>query len=85
MELDSKGRRLISIVRIIEYHGTDEWIESVMKASRLPWQGKITMSREGRPFPEGCEIKSGLVVWEIVSETGEEKEAITIPPPTTVQ
>jgi hypothetical protein len=80
-EFDSKGRRLISIVRVIEYHGTDEWIQATMAASRIPWQGVV--KGQGK-LPEGCEIKSGLVVWNIEEAVAEEpRPVIPIPPGST--
>jgi len=30
-EFNSKGERLISIVRVLEYHGTDSWIKLLCK------------------------------------------------------
>jgi hypothetical protein len=81
-EFDSKGNRLISMVRVLEYHGTDKWIEATMQASRIPPQG-VFKGADGHPLPEGCEIKSGLVVWNI--EEGEDIEVrplIPIPPGT---
>ena len=79
-EFDSKGRRLISIVRVLEYHGTDEWIQATMAASRVPWQGVV----KGNKLPEGCEIKSGLVVWNIEEAVAEEPtRPIPIPPGST--
>lgn len=80
-ERDSLGRPLISLVRVIEYHGTAEWIEGVCRASRIPIQG-VVRQKDNRPFPEGCEIKSGVVSWNIVDESGVEREVIPIPPPT---
>jgi hypothetical protein len=79
-EVDSKGRRLISIVRVLEYHGTDEWIQATMQASRIPWQGVVKDK-----LPEGCEIKSGLVVWNIEEAVAEEptRPVIPIPPGST--
>ena len=89
-EINSKGERLISVVRVIEYHGTDSWISKVMAASRVPWQGLFSpvdpKTGQPLPLPEGCEIKSGLVVWNIESEVGEERApVIPIPPGSTVQ
>lgn len=90
-EFNSKGQRLISIVRVIEYHGTDEWISKVMQASRLPWQGefKPTDPKTGNPtpLPEGHSIKSGMVVWDVMREVYEDTEppVIPIPPGSSVQ
>ena len=80
MEFDSKGRRLISIVRVLELHGTDDWIRATMESSRIPWQGEY----KGK-LPEGCSIKSGLVVWNIEEPIAEEppKKLIPIPPGST--
>lgn len=95
-EFNSKGERLISIVRVLEYHGTDEWLHKVMAASRVPWQGefKPVDPKTGRPvpLPEGTSIKSGLVNWDIVKEPYEpdsgsidEPPIIPIPPGSAVQ
>lgn len=92
-EFNSKGQRLISIVRVIEYHGTDEWISKVMAASRVPWQGEFKpvnpANGQPMPLPEGSSIKSGLVNWDIVKEIYEETEpeapVIPIPPGSAVQ
>ena len=75
-DFDSKGRRLISIVRVLEYHGTDDWIRATMEGSRIPWQGQ----HPGK-LPEGCTIKSGLVVWNIEPEVSEEQPRPVIPIP----
>lgn len=80
MEVDSKGNRLISIVRVIELHGTDAWIRATMEASRVPWQGEY----KGK-LPEGCSIKSGLVVWNIEEPVEQEpvRQVIPLPPGST--
>lgn len=81
-EVDEKGRPIISVVRVIEYHGTPEWITKVMEASRLPMQGRF-VGTATVPLPKGHFINSGLVNWEIIDETGEvreEKPPIPIPP-----
>jgi hypothetical protein len=85
-EFDSKRNRLISVVRVLELHGTEAWITATLKASRIPPQGEVHQV-EGRPLPEGCSIKSGLVVWMIEEEPGQEsRPMIPIPPgSTTVQ
>lgn len=78
-ETNSKGQRLISVVRVIEYHGTDEWIQATLSAGRVPIQGNF----QGK-LPEGCSIKSGAVVWapdEGVDEVP--KAVIPIPPGST--
>lgn len=90
-EFNAKGQRLISIVRVIEYHGTDEWIMKVMAASRVPWQGEFKpvdpRTNQPMPLPPDCSIKSGLVNWDIVKEAFEETETppIPIPPGSSVQ
>lgn len=83
-ETNSKGERLISVVRVLEYHGPQKWIEATLKASRIAPQGETVMV-EGRALPEGCSIKSGLVVW-MVDEGPPVEEArplIPIPPGST--
>lgn len=85
-ERDSKGRPLITVVRIIEYHGTQEWIEGTVRASRVPMQGEFTTSFEGKPLPEGCFIRSGMVNWVDPDAAGgqaggqSEQTVIPIPP-----
>lgn len=80
MEKDSKGRPLFSVVRVLEYHGTAEWIEATFSASRVPTQG---IHRD--KLPEGCSIKSGLVNWDIVPPEanlrGEDEQTIIPVPP----
>lgn len=82
-EFDSKGRPIISVVRVIEYHGTPEWIQKTMASSRLPMQGRFVGTAE-HPLPEDHFINSGFVVWDVVDEGGEvkrdEKPPIPIPP-----
>jgi hypothetical protein len=80
METNKKGERLISVVRVIEYHGTEEWISKTLEASRIPIQGKHIFSEE-----HGCSIKSGLVDWSIATPTSNnsnetEHKVIPIPP-----
>ena len=75
-EFDSKGRRLVSVVRVLEYHGTDEWIAATAQSSRIPWQGQ-----HGGKLPEGCSIKSGVVVWNIEEPVAEEPSRAVIPIP----
>jgi len=89
-EFDKAGRRIISVVRVLEYRGTDSWVQKVMAASRLPMQGKFLGTKE-TPLPEDHFINSGLVVWEeFVEEPGGQepvsRRPIPIPPPSgTVQ
>lgn len=84
-EFTKDGKRLISVVRVIEYHGTDDWINAVFEASRIPMQGEF----KGK-VPEGCSIKSGLVNWSILTEDGTEANnpkhtLIPIPPGSAIQ
>lgn len=80
-EFDKLGRRIVSVVRIIEYHGTDEWVKRTMEASRIPMQGRYVGDDPKHPWPEDHFINSGLVVWDIVSEEdGGIKTPIPIPP-----
>ncbi len=85
-EFDSKGNRLISVVRVLEMHGTQSWITKTLEASRVPPQGEFK-GIDGHPLPEGCSIKSGLVVWMIEEEPGVERRPIIPIPPgsTTIQ
>lgn len=83
-ETNSKGERLISVVRVLEYHGPQRWIEATLRASRIAPQGE-TVAVGNKPLPEGCSIKSGLVVW-MIDEVVEEPPArplIPIPPGST--
>jgi hypothetical protein len=72
---------LVTVVRVIEYNGTKEWIEGVINASRIPLTGKVTISpQDGKtPFPPGCFIRSGMVEWGAV-EQPEARPVIPIPP-----
>lgn len=80
-DTDSKGNRLLSVVRVIEYHGTEAWVKATLAASRIPPQGEYKDR-----LPEGCSIKSGLVVWMIEEEVPAERPVIPIPPgSTTIQ
>lgn len=85
-EFDSEGRPIISVIRVIEYHGTEEWVKAVIAASRIPWMGKITSSppnSQGKvmPFPEKCFILSGQVNWsETLPEEEERRPLIPVPP-----
>ena len=78
-EFNSKGQRLISVVRVIEYHGTDQWLQDTLSAGRVPVQGSF----QGK-LPEGCSIKSGAVVWNTEEPVAEEgRPVIPIPPGST--
>jgi len=46
-----------TIVRILEYRGTQEWLEKTMAASRMPIQG-IWQQKDG------SYIKGGVIVWQ---------------------
>lgn len=82
-EFDSRGKPLISVVRILEYHGSQEWIIKVLQASRLPMQGEFK-GHDGKGLPEGCSIKSGLVVWMVEEEVqAPQRPLIPIPPGST--
>ena len=83
-ETDSKGRPLVSVVRVIEYHGPREWIQATLESSRIAILGRSTQAlRDGKPFPEGCYINSGQVLWEDMSEEPEKRSMIPIPPGST--
>ena len=79
-ERNSKGEPIVSVVRVIEYHGTRGWIQATLEASRIAILGRSTQAmRDGKPFPEGCYINSGQVLWDEVSEQPE-RAVIPIPP-----
>jgi hypothetical protein len=46
-----------TITRIIEMHGSQEWLEAVLANSRIPIQGV-------RQFQKGMYIKSGIVIYQ---------------------
>lgn len=46
-----------TIIRIIEYHGSPEWLEKTLAASRIPIQG-------AKQFKDGSFIRGGVVVWQ---------------------
>lgn len=82
-EFDSKGRPLISVIRVLEYHGPAEWVQAVLGSSRLPLMGKVTSSPpnakgEVFAFPEKCFILSGQVNWS--EREGDEGREDTVPP-----
>jgi hypothetical protein len=74
--------KLVTVVRIIEYNGTKEWIEATANASRVPFTGEVRLSPEnGKPLPEGCFIRSGVVEWGVKDSIGEQpRQVIPIPP-----
>lgn len=82
-EFNKAGQRIISVVRVLEYRGTEEWVTRVFQASRVPLQGEFK-GLEGKRLPEGCEIRSGLVVWNI-DEVEQEpvRQVIPLPPGST--
>jgi hypothetical protein len=73
-KVNSKGVPLVSVVRVLEYHGTEEWIRRTMEASRIPIQGL-------KDIGDGCSIRSGVIQWEEDNETRPaERQPIVIPP-----
>jgi hypothetical protein len=80
-----KGK-IISVIRVIEYRGTQEWVSMVLNASRAPVQG-IFRGFPGQPaFPPNHEIVSGLVNFSDASAiedqtSPEPSPPIPIPPP----
>lgn len=81
-EFNSKGEPIFTVVRVIEYHGTEKWIRAVMEASRVPFQGEFEPKDDKGnliPLPEKTYIKSGQVQWlpEDVEDVG---KVIPIPP-----
>jgi len=73
-KVNSKGEPLVSVVRVLEYHGTRQWIERTMEASRIPVQGL-------KEIGDGCSIRSGVVQWEVEAEqVPESRPVIPIPP-----
>lgn len=77
-KFNSKGDRLISVVRVLEYHGTEAWIRKTMEASRIPIQGL-------KDIGDGCSIRSGLVQWEMEDVLPAERGSGIVIPPGTVQ
>lgn len=80
----AEPNKLVTVVRIIEYNGTKEWIEATANASRVPFTGEIHNSPEnGKPLPDGCFIRSGVVEWGVkdIADRPEDK-VIPIPPGT---
>lgn len=83
-EFNSKGEQLISVVRVLEYHGTVEWVTKVVQASRLPMQGEFRGHDPAKPLAEGCFIRSGLVYWDIDNqEPAPSRPVIPLPPGST--
>jgi hypothetical protein len=81
-EFTKDGRPLISVVRVIEYHGPKEWVQATLESSRIAILGKSTQAlRDGKPFPEGCYINSGQVLWDDLAE--DTRAVIPIPPGST--
>lgn len=81
-EFNSKGEPLFTVVRILEYHGTEKWLRAVMEASRVPFQGEFQAKDDkGQPIqlPEGTYIKSGQVQW-LPEEEDVNRGVIPIPP-----
>ena len=82
-EFDSKGQRLISVVRVLEYHGPEKWVMKVVEASRLPMYGDFKGHDPAKPLPEGCFIRSGIVKWMEDEVSEEVRPVIPIPPGST--
>jgi len=79
-------KRTVTVVRVLEYHGTEEWLKSTFDGSRIPMKGKFDPS--GGKGDGSCYIRSGLVEWTWLDEAGNpvtEESPIAIPPGTTVQ
>jgi hypothetical protein len=73
-KVNSKGEPLVSVVRVLEYHGTEQWIRRTMEASRIPIQGL-------KDIGDGCSIRSGVIQWEEEVETRPaSRQPIPIPP-----
>jgi len=73
-KVNSKGEALVSVVRVLEYHGTETWIRRTMEASRIPIQGL-------KDIGDGCSIRSGVIQWEEENETRPaSRQPIPIPP-----
>jgi len=60
-----------TITRIIEMHGSQEWLEAVLANSRIPIQGV-------RQFQRGMYIKSGIVIYqsEMVNEIEADEQPV---------
>lgn len=81
-EFNKNGEPIVAVVRIIEYSGTMDWVNRTIQASRVPIQGEFK-GMDGKGLPDGCSIKSGLVVWMIEAPPEEPKPpVIPIPPGT---
>jgi hypothetical protein len=52
---DKSGYR--TVIRVLEMHGSVEWLEKTLAASRIPIQGALNL-------PQGCFIRSGIVSWQ---------------------
>jgi len=52
---DESGYR--TVIRVLEMHGSIEWLEKTLAASRIPIQGALNL-------PQGCFIRSGIVAWQ---------------------
>jgi len=46
-----------TITRVLEYRGSQEWLESTLSNSRIPIQGVKQMQN-------GMFIKSGVIIWQ---------------------
>lgn len=72
MPADPKQHR--TITRVIEYHGSPDWIEKTIAASRIPLQGVFYPSHQD----QSVWIKSGVLVWQ--PEVIEQRETETSEP-----
>jgi hypothetical protein len=77
-EFDSKGRKLVSVIRVLEYHGPREWIEMTFQQSRIPIQGL-------KEIGDGTSIRSGVVQWEVEEDKLPEERPVIPVPPGTIQ
>lgn len=67
---------LKTITRVIEYHGSVDWLEQTLSASRIPLQGV-------KQFNNGFYIKSGVINWQ--TETVEPVEQQIVEQPSDVK
>jgi hypothetical protein len=86
-EFDSDGNEIVSVLRIIEYKGTKEWITKTLELSKVPIYGVKVILNPSTNKPTGCSIRSGMANWDVPAsdrDEGNEQESrpvIPIPPP----
>lgn len=69
-------KKLVTVVRIIEYNGTEEWIQAVANKSRVPFTGEL---KDG--LPTDCFIRSGVVEWGVREQVEQvDRPVIPLPP-----